>query len=452
MKIILLSGGSGERLWPLSNGSRSKQFLQVMTDEHGCRESMVQRIYRQLSESVDRKDIVIAVDGSQEDSVRRQLGTDVTIVSEPERRGTYPAIMLACSYLWSRGMLQDEEAVAVLPVDTYVENDYFTGLQVMEQAVCSGWADVMLMGVCPTYPSAKYGYLFPGAYLSEQDKSKAAIPVRKVERFTEKPSETEAAVYMEQGAMWNAGVFVVRTGWLQSLCNYDLRDYEMLRSRYAQLDKKAFDYCLEQQDLSMGMITYTGKWKDLGTWNTLTEEMQQECSGEVILGENCENTHAMNELSIPMVVLGAKNMVVAASPDGILVSDKHSSSYLAPYIEQVNNRPMYELRKWGEYKVLDYIQYEDGNKSLTKHLTVEKGKSISYQMHHCRDEIWTIVDGTGELLIDGEVRKVCRGEVAYIRKGQKHAMRALTNLQFIEVQIGMELVEEDIERFAWIWQ
>ena len=200
------------------------------------------------------------------------------------------------------------------------------------------------------------------------------------------------------------------------------------------------------------MIEYVGNWKDLGTWNTLTEEMEEMYSGKTITGEECENTHIINELAIPIVALGTKDLVIAASYDGILVSDKHKSSYLRPYVEQIEERPMYEERRWGEYRVLDYTQYEDKSKSLTKHLMIEKEKCISYQLHRYRDEIWTIVDGEGKLLIDGEVKTVKRGDVAYIVAGQKHALYATKDLHFIEVQIGKELVEDDIERFEWNWE
>ena len=113
---------------------------------------------------------------------------------------------------------------------------------------------------------------------------------------------------------------------------------------------------------------------------------------------------------------------------------------------------MYEERRWGEYRVLDYTQYEDKTKSLTKHLMIEKDKSISYQRHLHRDEIWTVVDGEGKLLIDGNVKTVKRGDVAYIVAGQKHALYATRDLHFIEVQIGKELIEDDIERFEWNWE
>jgi len=222
--------------------------------------------------------------------------------------------------------------------------------------------------------------------------------------------------------------------------------------RYRELPKISFDYEIVEKENSIAMVQYSGTWKDLGTWNTLTEVMEENKLGKVILGETCENTHVINELDIPITVLGANNMVVAASPDGILVSDKGESSYLKPYVESIHQRPMFEERRWGEYKVLDYVAYSDGKSSLTKSLHIKAGKSISYQSHAIRDEIWTIVDGTGDLLIDGHVRNVRRGDVAYITKGQKHAIYATTDLRMIEVQIGVELIEEDIEHYDWKWE
>ena len=214
----------------------------------------------------------------------------------------------------------------------------------------------------------------------------------------------------------------------------------------------SFDYKIVENAGRVAMVEYKGKWKDLGTWNTLTEEMDENYLGKTIVGETCENTHVINELAIPIVALGTKNMVIAASPDGILISDKHQSSYLKPYVEEVEERPMYEERRWGEYRVLDYTQYEDKSKSLTKHLMIEKGKSLSYQLHLHRDEIWTIVDGEGQLLLDGVVKEVKRGDVAYIKAGEKHALYATKDIHFIEVQIGKELIEDDIERFEWNWE
>lgn len=453
MKIILLSGCSGWRLWPLSNEARSKQFLQLLQNDDKEHESMIQRIYRQIDDAGMGQEVYAVTSAAQADAIRNQLGNGIEIIVEPERRNTLPAVALAAAHLAYEEKVSMDETVLVLPVDTYVDSEYFEQLTLLDESVQKSVADVVLMGTNPTYPSAKYGYIVPEDNVYVTDKGAACI---KVNKYIEKPTENRARELLAQGALWNTGVFAFRLGFLVDLMQKyfepsNVQTVEGFTAAFDKLPKKSFDREVLENNSNLAVVPYVGKWKDLGTWNTLTEEMSENNIGLARQGEECENTHVINELSIPVLVLGAKDMVVAASPDGILVSDKHKSSYIKPYVQEIGNRPMYEERRWGEYKVLDYNQYEDENKSLTKHLTIRAGKSISYQKHNHRDEIWTIVDGVGELLIDGHIRNVRRGDVAYIVKGQLHAMRATTDLQFIEVQIGMELAEEDIERFEWEW-
>lgn len=438
MNIILLSGGSGKRLWPLSNETRSKQFLKLLKNVNGEAESMVQRVYGQIIKAGIDADIVVATGKDQLDSIRSQLGNIVDIVLEPERRDTFPAIALSSAYLAFEKKIRMDEVVLVLPVDPYADLEYFTTLIKMEKAVKDGIANMALMGIKPTYPSAKYGYIVP--------KKGSTL----VERFQEKPTEEYAEKLIEEDAMWNGGVFAFRLGYMLDIVKKYVKfsTYRDLESQYTILPKISFDYEVVEKESSIVMIEYAGMWKDLGTWNTLTEVMDDNTIGKAIYA-GCDNTHVINELDIPVIVLGAKDMVIAASPDGILVSDKHESSYLKSYVNDIVQRPMYEERRWGEYKVLDNVTYVDGISSLTKHLFIKAGKCISYQIHHIRDEIWTIVDGTGDLLIDGHVRNVRRGDVAYITKGQKHAIRAITDLHFVEVQIGEELVESDVMHLEW---
>ncbi len=447
MKIVLLSGCSGWRLWPLSNESRSKQFLKLLSNGENVRESMVQRVVRQIKNSGVTKDnnIYIVTAESQADSIRNQIGADTRVICEPERKDTFPALAMACEYLHHNNLATSNETVVVMPIDTYADDSFYGFIKELDMEVQSSNADILLVGTKPTYPSAKYGYIS----VSDDGMS--------VSTFKEKPSEDEAEILIVKGAYWNTGVAAFKLGYMLDCINQYVGtpcSLESFISVFDKLPKKSFDYEILEHNKNMKALLYEGKWKDLGTWNTLTEEMDEKSIGHVRQGEECINTHVINELSIPILVLGAKDMVVAASPDGILVSDKHKSSYIKPYVQQMDARPMYEERKWGEYKVLDYNQYGDSMKSLTKHLTISAGKHISYQRHFQRDEIWTIVDGEGDLLIDDEIRHVKRGDVAYIRKGQKHALRAARSmdLQFIEVQIGSELVEDDIERFEWIWK
>jgi mannose-1-phosphate guanylyltransferase len=153
MNIILLSGGSGKRLWPLSNETRSKQFLKVLKDPEGKPESMIQRVYRQIKEASIESNIVVATGKSQIDSIRSQIGNKADVVLEPERRDTFPAIILSCAYLAYEKGINEDEVVIVLPVDPYADIDYFKSLIKMEEKVQSGRANIVLMGIKPTYPS-----------------------------------------------------------------------------------------------------------------------------------------------------------------------------------------------------------------------------------------------------------------------------------------------------------
>lgn len=445
MRIILLSGGSGKRLWPLSNNSRSKQFLKVLKDPNGDAESMVQRVYRQIREICPEASITIATNAAQIDSIRSQLGSAVDVVVEPERRNTYPAIVLASAYLYHSKNCSPDEPVIIMPVDPYAERGYFETLSRMERAVNEDAADIVLMGIDPTYPSEKYGYIVP-------DKS-TSDGYTKVSRFVEKPDLETAQRLIDEGALWNAGVFALKLGYIIDKLQPDIKDrpLEDIRAHYGDMKKNSFDYEVVEKVGSIAMVPYKGMWKDLGTWNTMSEEIDTDI-GMVVRGRGTENTQVINELDIPAVVMGAKDMVVAISPDGILVTGKEESSYIKPYIDELEQRPMYEERRWGTYKVIDFITYSDGQKSLTKHLRLMAGKKLSYQSHEKRDEIWTIVDGTGILLLDGHTRNVKRGDVAYITAGMKHALCAVTDLHLIEVQIGQELTEEDITRYAMDWQ
>jgi len=445
MKIILLSGGSGKRLWPLSNDARSKQFLRLLTAPDGTKESMIQRVVRQIKTAGLSDDIVVATGINQKDSIENQLGNTLSVVTEPCRRDTFPAIVLACSYLASKGTSMDEPVI-VMPCDSYTEDTYFSIIAKMSEAVAGAAADLVLMGITPMYPSAKYGYIVP-------DKGTMADGLMAVKRFTEKPDIHTAENLIKEGALWNGGVFAFRLGYLMKITETLMSgmDFAGLRESYTDLPKISFDYEVVEKAQSVAVISYSGQWKDLGTWNTLTDELKERCIGNVVMDDQSENTHVVNELEIPVMCIGVRNMVIAASCDGILVSDKAQSENIKHYADSLQHRPMYEERCWGEYKVIDNICFEDGHQALTKHLTIKTGKNISYQVHRFRDEVWTFVGGNGILVIDGKVSNVKQGDVIYIRKGTKHAVKAITDLHFIEVQSGTKLIEEDIERYDWNW-
>ena len=434
MNIILLSGGSGQRLWPLSNEIRSKQFIKIFHTENGGLESMVQRVYRQIREADPAAKVTIATSKAQISSIHNQLGEDVGISMEPCRRDTFPAIALAAAYLKDVQGVKEEEPVIVCPVDPYVEKDYFEALQKLEERVAHSTAHLVLMGMEPTYPSEKYGYIIP----------KSTETVSPVAMFKEKPDKELAAAYIRQGALWNGGVFAFRLNYVLEKAHelIDFKGYEDLLEKYGTLQKISFDYAVVEKEPEIEVMRFAGTWKDLGTWNTLTEAMDSECVGQAVFNETCRNVHVINELDMPVLCMGLKDMVVAASPEGILVSDKEQSSYIKPYVNSFEKQVMFAEKSWGSFRVMD-VEKE----SLTIKVTLNPGHRMNYHSHELRDEVWTVIYGEGRAIIDGVEQKVKAGDVLQMPAGCRHTILADTELQVIEVQLGKDISVQDKHKY-----
>ena len=450
MKIILLSGGSGQRLWPLSNGTQAKQFLRLLKSPDGHKESMVQRVVRQIKEAGLLESITVATSAAQADMISNQLSDyNVDIVTEPARRDTFPAIALAAAYLQKEKHCAPDETVVVMPCDPYTESGYFSTIAKMVKAVHDAAAQLVLMGITPTTPSSKFCYIVPKATDTQKD-------IRQVSRFVEKPKRELAEQLLTDGALWNGGVFAFRLGYITAILEKYVKadTFTEVRARYQEFPKISFDYEVAERAESVAVIPFTGSWKDLGTWNALTEELPSLTIGNVVLDPDAKNTHVVNELGLPLICIGTENLVVATSNDGILVADKDHAEDLKSHLAMLgtDTRPMYEERRWGEYKVIDHIEFPDGQNVLTKQLCIKAGKNISYQVHHHREEVWTVINGQGQLVLNGERRIVKPGDVVHIRRGQFHAIRAITDLYIIEVQSGDRLTEDDITRYPYDWE
>lgn len=430
MNIVLLSGGSGKRLWPLSNDTRSKQFIKIFKTCNNSYESMVQRVYRQLQSIDPDANITIATSKSQVSAIQNQLGSKVSICIEPCRRDTFPAIALASTFLHDVKGMSLDEPIVVCPVDPYVNTDYFETIKALSFHAKESSANITLMGIEPTYPSEKYGYIIP----------RTKDIISKVDTFKEKPDKKKAEQYIMQGALWNGGVFAFCLGYLIKKAHelIDFIDYEDLLSKYDTLDPISFDYAVVEKEKCIEVIRYAGQWKDLGTWNTLTEAMVERHIGRVIFDERCENVNVINELDIPVLCMGLNSVVVAASPDGILISDKESSSYIKPYVETIDQQIMYAEKSWGSYRVIDI---DKG--SMTIKIVLNPGERMHYHSHERRDEMWTVVSGTGRTIIDGIEKQVTAGDVITMQAGCRHTIIADTELHVIEVQIGEDISVQD---------
>ncbi len=472
MKIVLLSGGSGKRLWPLSNDVRSKQFLKVVRNEEGKKESMLQRVYRQIKEAGLDGGITVATSAAQAESIKGQLGEAVSIVVEPERRNTFPAIALSAAYLYFEKNCSLEETVVVLPVDPYVGEEYFQMLHKLDAAVQAGAADLVLMGVAPTYPSEKYGYIIPIPQAGGDEKGLARnIPgnhgegkegifpgtsregrlvgnensqLLPVLEFREKPDIQTAEELIQKGGLWNCGVFAFKLSYLMGIIKNTIpcACYADVLRQYGEFEKTSFDYAVVEKAESVAVLPYHGEWKDLGTWNTLTEVMEEKPIGDVVMSKDCKNTHVINELEIPIVVMGAENMVVAASPDGILLADKVQSSYIKKYVEDRDLRPMFEERSWGEYTVLNLSLDAEGNRTVTKKKRVQAGKSIGETKHKYHLEVWTVLSGRAVISIKGRKHDAFPGDTFTIERGTLHSLQAEEDTILLEVQIEEKKIAE----------
>ena len=438
MNIILLSGGSGKRLWPLSNDIRSKQFIKMFKDDTGRDESMLQRVYRQIHRADPHASITIAAPKVQISSIRNQLQEEqVNISVEPCRRDAFPAIALATAYLHDVQHIPAEETVVVCPVDPYVEDDYFETLKELSAQAGSSDANLVLMGIAPAYPSEKYGYIIP----------KEAGRVSAVVSFKEKPDAASAEQYISQGALWNGGVFAYKIRYLLDKAHeiIDFSDYYDLYDKYDRLRKISFDFAVVEQERHIQVVRFAGQWKDVGTWNTLAEAMDENCVGNVIFNDSCQNVHVVNELSVPVLVMGIQDAVISASSEGILVSDKVQSSYIKPYVDHIDQQVMFAEKSWGSFRVLDVEPT-----SLTILLHLNAGHSMSYHSHESRDEIWSVISGKGKIILDGEAQAISAGSVVSIKAGCRHAMIAESSLKLIEVQIGEEISVNDKQKYMLI--
>ncbi len=446
MNIVLLSGGSGKRLWPLSNDIRSKQFIKIFrkpehnvplgTEYSGGYESMVQRVYRQIK-TVDRDaTVTIATSKSQVSAIHNQLGEDVGISVEPCRRDTFPAIALATAYLHDVQGVGLDEAVVVCPVDPYVHDDYFAAIQKLWELAQAGTANLVLMGIDPTYPSEKYGYILPTS----------TDTVAKVDTFKEKPDAATAQKYIDAGGLWNGGVFAYKLSYVMKRAHelIDFTDYADLFAKYDTLTKISFDYAVVEHEKDIAVMRFAGDWKDLGTWNTLTEAMEEKAVGDVRFDEACENVHAINEMGVPILAMGLKNVVISASPEGILVSDKDRSSYIKPFVDAIDQQIMFAEKSWGSFRVLDVE--ED---SMTIKVTLNPGHKMNYHSHERRDEVWTVISGRGSTIVDGREQPVKPGDVITMAAGCKHTVIAETELQLIEVQLGTDISVSDKQKYGF---
>ena len=331
--------------------------------------------------------------------------------------------------------IDPEESVVVCPVDPYVEDDYFEALKGLSEQAKKGEANLVLMGIEPTYPSEKYGYIIP----------ESADFTAAVKTFKEKPTADVAKEYIAQGALWNGGVFAYKLKYVMDIAHQliDFTDYHDLFAKYATLTKISFDYAVVEKEKKIQVQRFAGQWKDLGTWNTLTEAMEEAVVGKGEMNDTCTGVHIVNEMDVPVLAMGLHDVVISASPEGILVSDKEQSSYIKPFVDKFEQQIMFAEKSWGSFKVID-VETE----SMTIKVTLNAGHSMNYHSHKNRDEVWVVISGNGKTIVDGFEQEVKTGDVITMSAGCRHTVMAETELKLIEVQLGTDINVHDKQKFA----
>lgn len=444
MKILLLSGGAGRRLWPLSNKVRAKQFLKLLSRENNRNESMLQRICRQLEGAGLFSNTYIITSQDQQDLIQNQLTAPMPIISEPSQKGTFSAVSLAVAYLHSKQEAGLDETICVLPVDAFADLSFFHLINQMPSILAISLAELAHIGVEPEFPSDQLGYIVPN--IKEQSND-----YFQVTHFIEKPNMKKAAELIKKKALWNCGVYGFHMSFMLQLQKEKgiPTQYDELLSVYNNLPKLSFDVAVAEHSRRSIVVPYSGQWKDIGTWKTISEHMPSTVTGRGMLSDDSINTHVVNELSQPVHVIGISDSVIVAGADGILVVDKSRCAEVK--LQHTKEMPRYVEKRWGSYKVLEKIDAADEQQSVTKIVNVLPNCNISFHVHQNRQEIWNILSGSGEVIVNSQLYSIKAGDVIQIPLGIKHSIKALTPLKFIEVQIGAEINENDILRITYSW-
>lgn len=408
---------------------------------------MIERICRQLDEVGLLQSTCIVTHHSQVEITRTYVGEHIPIISEPFKRGTYAAVALAVTYLKEKILVDSNETICILPVDTYVDSAFFQLIHRFPEVISRSKADLALLGTNPVLPSDQFGYIVP--VIPKESEEFAFI-----HHFIEKPNEKTAAQLIEQHALWNCGVFAFPLGFMLTY----LKDkgapdlVETWLTKYDLLANTSFDREVVELNPNTVVVRYEGLWQDVGTWKALTPYCEHSVIGPGRISDDSVNTHLINELPYPIEVIGVSDLIVAANPDGILIANKEKAHLIKESLAQVTKIPMYVEKRWGSYHILQYWKVDDqGKEGMIKIVKLVTGEMTSYHLHGNRQESLTILSGIAEIRIGDKLYRRLAGDVLRIPAGIKHGIKAVTPLEFMEVLLGKELSEEDITRFTQTW-
>ena len=412
MKIVLLSGGKGKRLWPLSTDNVPKQFVPIFNDAS----SMLKRTYDSILENYGMNNIYIATGNGYKDEELNEIKGFKNFIFEPAYIGTFGAILNIAVYLREIENVSKDEIISVVPIDHDVDKNFYKILADAKKTIENEKSDICLVGIKPTFPSTQYGYIINSN--------------NRVLSFKEKPDIEFAAKLIVDNAFWNSGIVNFRLEKILQIAKQYLNysSYDEFLNKYTLLPHKSFDTEVLEKESNLLVISSDARWSDLGTWDRLSSKISipDDYNTNVI---NFENKEIVNE--------GLENAIVVNTRDGIKLMKKN-----------INNNI---FRQWGYYEVLNIFD-RDPIYIKIKKLTIIDNKNISYQYHNHRAEELFVLKGIGEVIIDGEYSKIKSGDIIKVDRKVKHSIKALKTLEIVEVQYGDEKIEEeDIARIEYDW-
>ncbi len=412
MKIVLLSGGKGKRLWPLSTDNVPKQFVSLFNDAS----SMLKKTYDSIVENYGGNNIYIATGNDYRDEVLNQIKGFKNFILEPAYIGTFGAIINIAVYLKEIEKVSNDEIISIVPIDHDVDKNFYKILAGAKKIIENEKSDICLIGIKPTFPSTQYGYIINSN--------------NNVLSFKEKPNIELAAKLIIDNALWNSGIVNFRLGKILQIAKQYLNysSYDDFLNKYILLPHKSFDTEVLEKESNLLVIGCDAHWNDLGTWDMLSSKIStsDDYNTNII---NFENKRIVNE--------GIENAIIVNTHDGIKLMKKN-----------INNNV---FRQWGYYEVLNVFDSDPIHLKIKK-LTIIDNRNISYQYHNHRAEEWFVLKGMGEVIIDGKCGKIKSGDIIKVNKKVKHSIRALKTLEIVEVQYGDEKIEEeDIVRIEYNW-
>lgn len=457
MKIILLAGGGGTRLFPLSRARFPKQFLKVTGDD-----SLFAQTVQRFLAVTQARDLVVITNRMHEHLVKAELAAsgaaDAHVVLEPEGRNTAPAIALAAAYCRDKLASVESEVLFVTPCDHVIRPVDVFAAGVREAVKLAGNGSIVTFGVKPNAPETGYGYIQAGA---------ATNGAFAVQSFREKPDRETAEQYLAAGNyFWNSGMFAFTLGrFIQELAAQQpeiaaltAAPVETVLEQFSQMPDISIDYGIMEQAAEVLVIPLTAYWNDIGSWDAIYDVLGKDADGNAVKGDciniGCTNTLILSHRHL-VAGIGLDDLLVVETADAILVAKKGESQKVKDVVAQLKSRGRREAsehltdyRPWGNYTILG-----EGADYKIKRIVVNPGQVLSLQMHHHRSEHWVVVSGTALVTIGDREQLICENESVFVPQTVKHRLsnQGKVPLVMIEVQSGRYLGEDDIVRFEDVY-